>query len=107
MTQSERQAMWQERVTAFRASGETNVTAWCAQQNISVNSMYHWLKKTGQPTDAAATSPQWLPVKVFEQEVTTSAPITVKMGVACIEIHLGFNPKLLGEVLHVLQTHVK
>ncbi|MFG3432804.1 IS66 family insertion sequence element accessory protein TnpA [Lysinibacillus fusiformis] len=45
MTQSERQAMWQDRIAAFRASGETNVSAWCAQQNISVNCIQKSLHK--------------------------------------------------------------
>jgi hypothetical protein len=107
MTRYERQAIWQKRITDFRSSGEKNVSTWCAQQNISVNSMYHWLKKEWQPGDSVATSPKWVPVKVLEQEVTTSSPITVRIGAVTIEVNQGFSPKLLGEVLELIQTHVK
>jgi len=45
MTRDERQAMWQARIEAFKASGESSVTAWCATNNICVPSMYTWTEK--------------------------------------------------------------
>ena len=45
MTRNERQAMWQERIDAFKASEESSVSAWCAANDIPVQSMYVWLKK--------------------------------------------------------------
>ncbi|WP_338655957.1 hypothetical protein V6B14_07235 [Sporosarcina psychrophila] len=60
MTRDERQAMWQSRIEAFKASGESSVPAWCAANDISIPSMYNWLKKDWQKTDTAPTAPQWL-----------------------------------------------
>ena len=47
----ERRAMWQARIEAFKASGESSVTDWCATNNICVQSMFTWLKKDWQKTD--------------------------------------------------------
>jgi len=40
MTRDERRAMWQARIEAFKASGESSVTAWCTTNNICAQSMY-------------------------------------------------------------------
>lgn len=45
MSLSERRAMWQDRIQAFKESGEKSVAAWCRKHQINVNSMYSWLKK--------------------------------------------------------------
>jgi hypothetical protein len=107
MTQSEQQAMWQERIAAFRASGKKNVTAWCEQQNISVNSMYYWLKKDGKSKDLQAKSPLWLPIEITQPTPITLPVLTVKIGIASIEIPAGFDSAILSEVVQVLQNHVK
>lgn len=56
MTRDERRAMWQVRIDTFKASGESSVTAWCATNDISVQSMYAWLKKEGHKTDTVSTA---------------------------------------------------
>lgn len=50
MTRNERQAMWQERIDAFMESDEASFSAWCAVNDITVQSMYVWLKKDRQIT---------------------------------------------------------
>ncbi|WP_420826590.1 IS66 family insertion sequence element accessory protein TnpA [Sporosarcina limicola] len=37
--------MWQARIDAFKVSGESSVKTWCAENNISYQSMCVWLKK--------------------------------------------------------------
>jgi len=107
MTRDERQAMWQSRIEAFKASGESSVPAWCAANDISIPSMYNWLKKDWQKTDTAPTAPQWLTFDTLNSNVAMSTQLTLVIGVVSIQIEEGFNPTLLGEVLQVLQMHVK
>lgn len=107
MTRDERRAMWHARIEAFKASGESSVTTWCATNNISVQSMYTWLKKDWQKTDTAPTAQQWLSFDTIASKASMPTQLTLAIGVISIQIEEGFNPTLLGEVLQVLQTHVK
>ena len=107
MTRDERRSMWQSRIEAFKASGESSVTAWCATNDISVPSMYTWLKKDWHKTDTASTVPQWVSFDTLAANAGISTQLTLAIGVVSIQIEEGFNPKLLGELLQVLQTHVK
>jgi hypothetical protein len=43
MKQSERKLLWQFRIQTFHICGESSVAAWCAKQNVPVQSMYQWL----------------------------------------------------------------
>lgn len=54
MTRAERRAMWQERIDTFKASGESSVKTWCAENNISYQSMYAWLKKDWPKKDTGS-----------------------------------------------------
>jgi len=107
MTRDERRAMWQVRIDTFKASGESSVTAWCATNDISVQSMYAWLKKEGHKTDTVSTAPQWISFDTLAQKADTPNQMTLTIGTISIQVEEGFNPALLGEVLLVLQTHVK
>lgn len=107
MTRDERRTMWQSRIEAFKASGESSVTVWCATNDISVQSMYTWLKKDWHKTDTARTSPQWVSFDTLALKAGMHSHLTLAIGVVSIQIEEGFNPILLGEVLQVLQTHVK
>ena len=44
MTRSKRQLLWHSPIQAFQESGETIVAPWFAKQDVSVQSMYQWLK---------------------------------------------------------------
>lgn len=74
---------------------------------ISVFQACNWLKKDWQKTDTAPTAPQWLTFDTLNSNVAMSTQLTLVIGVVSIQIEEGFNPTLLGEVLQVLQMHVK
>ena len=105
MTRNERQAMWQERIDAFKASEESSVTAWCAANDIPVQSMYAWLKKDRLKQLSPGTSTQWVMLESLETNPATH--LTLKLGAVSIEVKQGFNPILLSEVLQVLQADAK
>jgi len=107
MTQSENQAIWQERIATFQASGEPSVAAWCRDNNIHVKSMYHWLKKERSMKEASLSAPTWLPIDIQETSTKARSTLTVKIGRASIEIASDFDPSLFDKIVQVLQRHVE
>lgn len=104
MTRSERQLLWYSRVQAFQDSSETSVAAWCAKQDVPVQSMYHWLKKTRSQTSPQPA--QWLPVAIQESVTSDTVPIVIKIKEISIELLPGFEEATLTKILHVVQNHV-
>jgi hypothetical protein len=45
MSTEERKQLWQQRIDAFKASGDTDVKAWCHHNQIGLQSMYKWMKR--------------------------------------------------------------
>lgn len=98
--------LWRERVKAFRTSG-LNGVAWCAQEGVSRDQLYYWLKKfENEPTpdNAPAADPNgWLPVTIDVAENPGQAqPLTVRIGHAVIEVQSGFDQNLFADVAKAL-----
>lgn len=106
MNLSERQAMWHDRICAFKDSGETNVAAWCRNNNINVKSMYNWLKKESSLIEQESKETCWIPVQTIANDDVPSS-ITLKIGQFSVDVKENFNPTLLNEVIGVIQGHVK
>lgn len=77
MKRSERRLLWHSRIQAFQTSGDSSIAAWCAKQEIPVQSMYQWLRKSRTQTAEPA---QWLPVVIQETATPETIPITIKMN---------------------------
>ena len=106
MTTSEVQAMWQERITTFKASGQSNVAAWCRENDIRVKSMYNWLRKE-RKVEETYSAQTWLPIDISETSTTTLPSLTVRIGTASIEITSDFDPSVFDKVVQVLQRHAE
>lgn len=107
MSLDERKQMWQDRINAYRSSGETSVKAWCKQNQVGHQSMYSWMKRLDtEATPVASPLTRWVAIDSFNSIEETST-LTVKVGNVSIEIKEGFNPSLFNEVLQILQSHVK
>ena len=104
MKRSERQLLWQSRIQAFQTSGEASVAAWCATQNVPVQSMYQWLRKLRTQTKIQPT--HWLPVVVQETVTPETVPITIKWNGVSIECPADFEEATLSKILQVVQNHV-
>ena len=107
MTTSEVQAMWQERIATFKASGQSNVAAWCRENDIRVKSMYNWLGKERGMESKSPPPQTWLPIDIPETSTTISPSLTVKIGTASIEITADFDPSVFEKVVQVLQRHAE
>jgi hypothetical protein len=95
----QRRATWQRLLGEQQASGHS-ITAWCFQQDISVQTFYYWRKRLSAPTPCSAT-PQWLAVTPTTERVGDA--LTLRVGRVAIEVPTGFDPHLLSDVLTVLE----
>lgn len=104
MKRSERQLMWQSRIQAFHTSGEESVAAWCEKNNVPVQSMYQWLRKSR--TQTKIQSAQWLPIVVHDPVLPETIPITIKLNGISIECPPDFAEETLTKILQVVKNHV-
>jgi hypothetical protein len=94
----QRRATWQRLLAEQQVSGRS-ITDWCFAQGISLQTFYYWRKRLTVSTPAVPTSPQWLAVTA-----TSEAPtLTLRIGQIAIEVAAGFDPRLLADVLAVVE----
>jgi len=97
----QRRATWQRLLAEQQASGDS-VTSWCFTQDISLQTFYYWRKRLAADTPSAST-PQWLAVAPAVGQMGTGASLTLRVGQVAIEVAAGFDPRLLVDVLTVLE----
>lgn len=95
---AQRRATWQQLLADQQASG-LSVTAWCFSQDISLPTFYYWRKRLMASTPPAS-APQWV---VMAPTVESGASLTLRVGAVTIEVPTGFDPRLLADVLAVLE----
>jgi len=55
MAKEDIQKKWEERIAAFRSSGEKAVT-WCKANHVDRRGLYTWMKRLGGLSTAAAST---------------------------------------------------
>jgi hypothetical protein len=97
--------LWAARIADYRASGLT-MSAWCAANHCTTNQLKYWLYKAKNmpPSSSTASSPRWVALAVADGQpkAPVSSALVVCIGQARIELHPGFDPQLLREVVHAL-----
>ncbi|MQL53422.1 helix-turn-helix domain-containing protein [Desulfofundulus thermobenzoicus] len=104
MTKEELRKTWEERVAAFKASGQT-ASAWCAAHDLKPHQLFYWLRKYKNNASAPATAPsQWLTMEIDKQNPDSAQgdSLLIRLGQATIEVKAGFNPILLSDVVRIL-----
>lgn len=101
------EAMWTERVKAWRSSGET-VTAFAKQHGFSQSALRYWATRLSRPRRPPAV-PTVLPLVLKSQATTAAVPtpavgpeLVVEIGAARIRVSRGFDPEMLGAVARAL-----
>lgn len=93
---------WQNQIRDYRESGLT-MRAWCAERGVSFNQLKYWLRKLSlRKREKAATT--WLTVSPTPQPAPSASPLVLRVGGASIDIHPGFDPSLLGQVVRALEV---
>jgi len=95
MTKEEQRSLWENRMGAYKASGQS-VRAWCAENKVNVSQLYYWLKKD----NATAEQPTWLAMEITEPSVEST--MNVRVGGTTIEVKHGFDPELLLKIVRTL-----
>lgn len=108
MSTEERKQLWQQRIDAYKASGEPSVKAWCRHNQIGLQSMYQWMKRLASESsfDAQHTT-QWMAQSQSSLHFDSNSSLRIHIGNVSIEIQDDFNRPLFQEVLEILQHHVK
>ncbi|QQE79738.1 hypothetical protein [Alicyclobacillus sp. SO9] len=103
MSREEVRNHWRSLVKEFRDSGET-AAAWCRERNLDVKQFRRWTRKFDKETFTNATAPGVKLVSVqAENSVEETEPaLVVHVGAASVEVHNGFNPLLLKQVVQAL-----
>jgi hypothetical protein len=102
MKKAEQQKQWAAREATFRNSGQS-LSAWCKANDLNPRQFRYWLEKGNKEATPATTPSQWLSMEVDVQEVTPqNNALIVRMGQATVEVKLGFDQKLLLDVLRTL-----
>lgn len=92
--------LWKERLKDFDKSGLT-IKAWCKENQLKVHQFYYWRKKFNAEQTPSITL---VPIDLTQMNNQTIQDSTMKIHVGSInlEIHSGFNPSQLKEVMKVL-----
>ena len=103
MTSTDRQHLWQQHITDWRASGLSGM-AYCKQRSLAYCRFVYWRKKLADPepvSDRAAPSGFARVAPVSGGGATDGLTVSLPGGVSITGLHAG-NVELLGAVLRQL-----
>ena len=94
--------LWEERISAFRTSGLTQMQ-WCHENNVKLSTLRYWIRKLNDRTQAS-NGTKWFQLDVKEDTptLTEGSSITVKVGNYSILVNDNFNRSVLVDVVKVL-----
>jgi len=95
MSKEELHSIWSARVAEFNASGQS-FSAWCVEQGLKEHQMRYWLRKDREPRKQPM---EWLPLDVGDNSEST---VTLRVSQIVVDVHPGFDPKLLLSVVKTL-----
>lgn len=101
MRDSELLEAWEGRIADYRSSGLT-LARWCEKTGFSVGQTKYWITKINKQTRTNRSS-VWARLDVVDSSKADSQ-VTVRIGVARIEVRPGFDRSLLSEVLSVVAS---
>ncbi|WKB35514.1 helix-turn-helix domain-containing protein [Terrilactibacillus sp. S3-3] len=98
MTRDQLTELWQKRMNDFEKSGLTGLQ-WCGAHNIKISQFRYWRRKL-HLTHPIQSSGRWTSLLIEDER--KDGPLLIHFGQARIEVHSGFNPDLLADVVRVL-----
>jgi hypothetical protein len=88
---------WQERIADYR-SGDLTMLQWCEKTGYSIGQLKYWMAKCNKVARESEAG-GFARLEIVDSD--SSAKITVRVGVARIEVERGFDKSVLGEVMRV------
>lgn len=96
---SDKQAMWNERIEEFLTSGQSR-RAWCQANGMSAQQLGYWLRKS-QSSEERSASDRWVSM---EATSSASSGITLRIGDVTLDVERGFDPRVLTDVVLALMA---
>jgi hypothetical protein len=90
---------WRGRIADYQA-GELTMIQWCEKTGYSIGQLKYWITKCNKLVRKSEAG-GWARVEIADSGETAASKITVRVGVARIEVEPGFDRAVLGEVLRV------
>jgi hypothetical protein len=105
MTKKEqRRQDWIARIAEYKDSGQT-MKAWCSAQGVTLDQLKYWLRKLkSHPARSVPKVPaSFVPLSLNEPSVLPASPsLPLYVGSVRIEVNVGFDPRLLRDVVTAL-----
>ena len=100
VTQDKRQ-LWEERVKAYLASGQTQ-KAWCLEQGLPVHQLQYWLKRfKAERVLVSSGSGRWVSLP---DSIRTGSGVSLRFGDVVLEVERGFDQDVLVDVIRSLMS---
>jgi hypothetical protein len=104
MSRQERHDHWAKQVAQQQASG-LSVAAWCREQAVNHATFVYWRKRLCETDNSLAPAARWLALDLDEPSHPASDhPLTLRVGRVALDVRPGFDPRLLCDVLTVLEA---
>jgi hypothetical protein len=99
----ERRSLWEERVAAYKSSGQS-VREWSEANGVKPGRMWYWLRRLRTENQEEQPT-SWLQAVVSCGTVSgEQAGLVVRVGKLGVEVRPGFDPQLLRTVVKTLST---
>ena len=93
------QKLWEDRIKDYENSGLT-MNAWCEKNNIKIHQLHYWRRKF---KNFKQEKLQLVPLNLdLTRNNTINDSVKIQVGKLSLEVHTGFNPTLLKDVMKVL-----
>ena len=107
MTNETMLAEWRERFDDYSRSG-LSVSSWCAAHDIPLHRFYYWRRRLSEISTVpkakkGVAEVDWLPLAVGSA-TAASTSLPVRVGLAVIDVALGFDPSLLRATVAALES---
>ncbi len=99
----EQDEQWKQRILDYQESGLT-MKAWCAARDIPFHQLKYWTRKLSMGR-RKRQSTSWVTVTPILDPSPQEHTLVVRMGAASIDIHPGFDPSLLSQVVRALEAN--
>ena len=97
MNRENKLAMWTERVSACRSSGQS-VKSWCRENGVSEQTYYKWQRKLLEELEAQRVQFAAVPVPVSNRAVAA-----VEYGAVRVEVYAGADSETLQALLRAVR----
>jgi len=108
MTIEERRSMWAERVEEHKTSGQS-VANWCRVNDVNIRQFYKWRSRLSSKGKTPNTNNHFIlatpaPERYITDEASlyNDASISIKIGVAIINVQRGFDEEALTRVVRAV-----